>query len=192
MRCRSIGYSGLVHSVHQSDQSFFGNRSGCLCKHATANLRAKLKSPKLSSWEDTCSSPSRPTANNQSAVKARHDPFRLAPFRTRTHALPVFMQVSCFCSVCTNCACSDRQEDHRVYSGSVCSLQPFKEKATVACDPPYACWPAIQTTEARAHNKKREVELRHDKPRDLFAFRRHTCMHFRLFAAIEKGLLQRF
>ena len=63
MRCRSIGYSGLVHSVHQSDQSFSGNRSGCLCKHATANLRAKLKSPKLSSWED--SSPSRSTANNQ-------------------------------------------------------------------------------------------------------------------------------
>ena len=29
----------------------------------------------------------------KSAVKARHDPFRLAPFRTRTHALPVFMQV---------------------------------------------------------------------------------------------------
>ena len=26
-------------------------------------------------------------------MKARHDPFRLAPFRTRTHALPVFMQV---------------------------------------------------------------------------------------------------
>ena len=63
MRCRSIGYSGLVHSVHQSDQSFSGNRSGCLCKHATANLRAKLKSPKLSSWEDC--SPSRSTANNQ-------------------------------------------------------------------------------------------------------------------------------
>ena len=35
MRCRSIGYSGLVHSVHQSDQSFSGNRSGCLCKHAS-------------------------------------------------------------------------------------------------------------------------------------------------------------
>ena len=82
--------------------------------------------------------------------------------------------------------------DKKIYSGSVRSLQPFKEKATVACDPPYACWPAIQTTEARAHNKKRKVELRHDKPRDLFAFRRHTCMHFRLFAAIEKGLLQRF
>ena len=82
--------------------------------------------------------------------------------------------------------------DKKIYSGSVCSLQPFKEKATVACDPPYACRPAIQTTEARAHNKKREVELRYDKPRDLFAFRRHTCMHFRLFAAIEKGLLQRF
>ena len=63
MRCRSIGNSGLVHSVHQSDQSFSGNRSGCLCKHATANLRAKLKSPKLSSWEDC--SPSRSTANNQ-------------------------------------------------------------------------------------------------------------------------------
>ena len=63
MRCRSIGYSGLVHSVHQSDQSFSGNRSGCLCKHATANLRQKLKSPKLSSWED-CSL-SRSTANNQ-------------------------------------------------------------------------------------------------------------------------------
>ena len=63
MRCRSIGYSGLVHSVHQSDQSFSGNRSGCLCKHATAHLRAKLKSPKLSSWEDC--SPSRSTANNQ-------------------------------------------------------------------------------------------------------------------------------
>ena len=39
------------------------NRSGCLCKHATANLRAKLKSPKLSSWEDC--SPSRSAANNQ-------------------------------------------------------------------------------------------------------------------------------
>ena len=89
------------------------------------------------------------------------------------------------------CACS-AVIDKKIYSGSVCSLQPFKEKATVACDPPYACWPAIQTTEARAHNKKREVELRHDKSRDLFAFRRHTCMHFRLFAAIEKGLLQRF
>ena len=63
MRCRSIGCSGFVHSVHQSDQSFSGNRSGCLCKHATANLRAKLKSPKLSSWED--SSPSRSAANNQ-------------------------------------------------------------------------------------------------------------------------------
>ena len=66
MRCRSIGYSGLVHSVHQSDQSFSGNSSDCLCKHATANLRAKLKRPKrpkLSSWED--SSPSRSTANNQ-------------------------------------------------------------------------------------------------------------------------------
>ena len=64
MRCRSIGCSGLVHSVHQSDQSFSGNRSGCQAyKHATANLRAKLKSPKLSSWED--SSPSRSTANNQ-------------------------------------------------------------------------------------------------------------------------------
>ena len=82
--------------------------------------------------------------------------------------------------------------DKKIYSGSVCSLQPFKEKATVACDPPYACWPAIQTTEARAHNKKREGELHPDKPRDLFAFRRHTCVHFRLFAAIEKGLLQRF
>ena len=37
MRCRSIGHSGLVHSVHQSDQSFSGSRSGCprLCKHAT-------------------------------------------------------------------------------------------------------------------------------------------------------------
>ena len=65
MRCRSIGYSGFVHSVHQSDQSFSGNRWGCLCKHAiaTANLRAKLKSPKLSSWEDR--SPSRSAANNQ-------------------------------------------------------------------------------------------------------------------------------
>ena len=65
MRCRSIGYvySGLVHSFHQSDQSFSGNRSGCLCKHATANLRAKLKSPKLSSWEDC--SPSRSAAINQ-------------------------------------------------------------------------------------------------------------------------------
>ena len=63
MQCRSIGYSGFVHSVHQSDQSFSRNRSGCLCKHATANLRAKLKSPKLSSWED--SSPSRSAANNQ-------------------------------------------------------------------------------------------------------------------------------
>ena len=63
MRCRSIGYSGFVHSVHQSDESFSGNRSGCLCKHETANLWAKLKSPKLSSWED--SSPSRSTANNQ-------------------------------------------------------------------------------------------------------------------------------
>ena len=29
----------------------------------------------------------------ESVVKARRDPFRLAPFRTRTHALPVFMQV---------------------------------------------------------------------------------------------------
>ena len=37
-----------------------------------------------------------------------------------------------------------------------------------------------------------KAELRHDKPRNLFAFRHHTCMHFRLFAAIEKGLLQRF
>ena len=65
MRCRSIGYSSLVHSVHQSDQSFSGNSSGCLCKHTKTNLRAKLKSPKLimSSWED--SSPSRSTANNQ-------------------------------------------------------------------------------------------------------------------------------
>ena len=65
MRCRSIGYSSLVHPVHQSDQSFSGNSSGCLCKHTKTNLRAKLKSPKLSmsSWEDR--SPSRSTANNQ-------------------------------------------------------------------------------------------------------------------------------
>ena len=68
MRCRSIGYSGLVHSVHQSDQSFSGNRSGCLCKHATANLWAKLKSPKLSSREDR--SPSRSTANNQKCCES--------------------------------------------------------------------------------------------------------------------------
>ena len=26
-------------------------------------------------------------------MKVRHDPFRLAPFRTRTYALPVFMQI---------------------------------------------------------------------------------------------------
>ena len=92
-RC-GVGRSATQASFtpwHQSDQSFSRNRSGCLCKHATANLRAKLKSPKLSSWED--SSPSRSTATTKSAVKARHDPFRLAPFRTRTHALPVFMQV---------------------------------------------------------------------------------------------------
>ena len=38
--------------------------------------------------------------------------------------------------------------------GSVRSLQPFKEKVAVACDPP--CWPAIQTTEERALQKKRE------------------------------------
>ena len=37
-----------------------------------------------------------------------------------------------------------------------------------------------------------KVELRHAKPRNLFAFCRHTCMHFRLFTAIEKGLLQKF
>ena len=43
--------------------SFSGNRSGCLCKHAGPNLRAQLKSPKLSSWKD--SSPSKSTANNQ-------------------------------------------------------------------------------------------------------------------------------
>ena len=45
-------------------KKFLWDRSGCLCKHATANLRAKLKSPKLvSSWEG--SSPSRSSANNQ-------------------------------------------------------------------------------------------------------------------------------
>ena len=46
--------------------------------------------------------------------------------------------------------------DRKIYPGPVHSLQPFKEKASAACDPPYACWPAIQTTEARANNKKRE------------------------------------
>ena len=96
MWCRSIGYSGLVHSVHQSDQSFSGNRSGCLCKHATANLRAKSKSPKLSSWED--SSPSRSTANNQ---KCSHRKLVTIPF-----ALPPFvlepMHYQCLCKSSIN------------------------------------------------------------------------------------------
>ena len=38
---------------------------------------------------------------------------------------------------------------------------------------------------SKSSQQEAEVELRHDKPRDLFAYRRHTCMHFRLFAAIE-------
>ena len=78
MRCWSIGYSGLVHSVHQSDQSFSENRSGCLCKHATANLQAKLKSPKLSSWEDC--SPSRSTANNQKCSESSSRSLSPCPF----------------------------------------------------------------------------------------------------------------
>ena len=94
MRCRSIGYSGLVHSVHQSDQSFSGNRSGCLCKHATANLRAKLKSPKLSSWED--SSPSRSAANNQKCSESSsRSLFALPPFVLE----PIHYQCLCKSSI---------------------------------------------------------------------------------------------
>ena len=48
MRCRSIGYSGLVHSVpwHQSDQSFSGNRSGCLISMQACNSQPSSKAKK--------------------------------------------------------------------------------------------------------------------------------------------------
>ena len=106
MRCRSIGYSGLVHSVHQSDQSFSGNRSGCLCKHATPNLRAKLKSPKLSSWEDC--SPSRSTANNQkcSESSSRSIPFAVPPFVLEP------MHYQCLCKSSITLTCYTYPYDH--------------------------------------------------------------------------------
>ena len=94
MRCRLIGWSSRVHSTHQSDRSFSGDRSGCLCKDATANFRAKLKSNKLGSWKDC--SPSRYTAINQKCSESSSRSLSPCPFHTRTHALPVFMQVIYF------------------------------------------------------------------------------------------------
>ena len=63
-------------------------------------------------------------------------------------------------------------------------------------------WPLLATRQMHAgppykrrkqelttRSGKLKAELRHDKARNLIAFHRHTWMHFRLFAAIEKGLM---
>ena len=64
MRCQSIGYSGRPRSLRPPVRpKFLWEQIRLSMQACTANLRAKLKSPKLSSWEDN--SPSRSTANNQ-------------------------------------------------------------------------------------------------------------------------------
>ena len=82
--------------------SFSGDRPGGLCKHATANLRAKLKALNRAPGKIVFRHSQGLLPTTQSVVKARHDPFCISPFRTRTHALPVFMQVIFWFRLVTN------------------------------------------------------------------------------------------
>ena len=96
MRCRSIGHaSRSLHPPVRSNSKFL-RRSILLSMLAcNSHLREKLKSPKPSLREDI--SPPRYTANNEKCSESQSGSasgaLRLAPFRTLTHALPVFMQV---------------------------------------------------------------------------------------------------
>ena len=92
-----IRCSGLVHSIHQSDQS----NQKFLREYVKIRLSIQA-SNSLSKAKKALNRAPRPgkivlrqglPPTTKSVVKARHDPFRLPPFRTRTHALPVFMQV---------------------------------------------------------------------------------------------------
>ena len=108
----------------------------------------ELKSPKLSSWED--SSPSRSTANNQKCCENSSRSFCLAPFRTRTHALPVFMQVI-YCN-------GDNQGaiiiEADLALGIACALPPPFLLWLVACctfsTPPYLTMVRCGALETRA------------------------------------------
>ena len=75
MRCRSISFSSC--SLHLPVRSKFLIREIDQVVYAMQPLSRsiKAKSPKPSSWED--SSPSKSTANNQTAVKASRAPFIL-------------------------------------------------------------------------------------------------------------------
>ena len=96
MRCRWIGHtSRSIHPPVRSNSKFLRRSIRLSMLACNSHLREKLKSPKPSLREDI--SPPRYTANNEKCSESQSSSASgalcLAPFRTLTHALPVFMQV---------------------------------------------------------------------------------------------------
>ena len=96
MQCRSIGHtSRSLHPPVRSNSKFLRRSIRLSMLACNSHLREKLKSPKPSLREDI--SPPRYTANNEKCSESQSGSASgalcLAPFRTLTHALPVFMQV---------------------------------------------------------------------------------------------------
>ena len=99
MPCRSIGHtSRSLHPPVRSNSKFLRRSIRLSMLACNSHLREKLKSPKPSLREDI--SPPRYTANNEKCNESQSGSASgalcLAPFRTLTHALPVFMQVIYF------------------------------------------------------------------------------------------------
>ena len=96
MPCRSIGHtSRSLHPPVRSNSKFLRRSIRLSMLACNSHLREKLKSPKPSLREDI--SPPRYTANIEKCSESQSGSASvtlcLAPFRTLTHALPVFMQV---------------------------------------------------------------------------------------------------
>ena len=96
MRCRSICHtSRSLHPPVRSNSKFLRSSIRLSMLACNSHLREKLKNPKPSLREDI--SPPRYTANNEKCSESQSGSASgtlcLAPFRTLTHALPVFMQV---------------------------------------------------------------------------------------------------
>ena len=105
MRCRSIDHtSRSLHPPVRSNSKFLRRSIRLSMLACNSHLREKPKSPKPSLREE--SSPPRYTANNQKCSESHSGSpsgaLCLAPFRTLTHALPVFMQVI-YCTEVGNC-----------------------------------------------------------------------------------------
>ena len=125
MPCWSIGHtSRSLHPPVRSNSKFFRRSIRLSMLACNSHLREKLKSPKRSLREDI--SPPRYTANNEKCSESQpgsaSGALCLAPFRTLTHALPVFMEVIYQSPIDTQRLCPDRQK-----SGKVRELRPRKQ-----------------------------------------------------------------